>query len=44
MNIFVLSDASAVAAYVKIYVAKENKNVAREDTTHVFKKKDVPGN
>ena len=44
MNIFVLNDASAVAAYVKIYVAKENKNVAREDTTHVFTKKDVPGN
>ena len=40
MNIFVLNDASAVAAYVKIYVAKENKNVAREDTTHVFTKKD----
>ena len=40
MNIFVLNDASAVAAYVKIYVAKENKNVAREETTHVFTKED----
>ena len=38
MHIFILNDLSAVAAYVKIYVANENKNVAREDTTHVFTK------
>lgn len=38
MHIFILNDASAVASYVKVYVANENKNVAREDTTHVFTK------
>jgi ketosteroid isomerase-like protein len=38
LHIFILNDTSAVAAYVKIYVASENKNVAREDTTHVFTK------
>jgi hypothetical protein len=38
MHIFILSDNAAVAAYAKTYVAKENKNVAREDTTHVFTK------
>jgi ketosteroid isomerase-like protein len=38
MHIFILNETSAVAAYVKIYVANENKNVAREDTTHVFTK------
>src|SRR5262249_36555679 len=29
LHVFILSDTSAVAAYVKIYVANENKNVAR---------------
>ncbi|SRR6266566_3622713 len=38
MHIFILNETSAVAAYVKIYVANENKSVAREDTTHVFMK------
>jgi ketosteroid isomerase-like protein len=38
MHIFVLNETSAVAAYVKVYVANENKSVAREDTTHVFTK------
>ena len=38
IHIFVLNETAAVAAYAKIYVAKENKNVAREDTTHVFTK------
>jgi|HubBroStandDraft_2_1064218.scaffolds.fasta_scaffold34565_5 ketosteroid isomerase-like protein len=38
LHIFILNKTSAVAAYVKIYVADENKNVAREDTTHVFTK------
>jgi ketosteroid isomerase-like protein len=38
MHIFVLSDVAAVASYVTIYVSNENKNVARQDTTHVFTK------
>src|SRR2546426_59854 len=37
MRIYILDD-TAVAAYVKIYTAKANGNVAREDTTHVFTK------
>jgi hypothetical protein len=37
MHIYVLGDA-AVAAYTKTYTAKENRNVLREDTTHIFKK------
>jgi len=37
MHIYVLGDA-AVAAYTKTYAAKENGNVLREDTTHIFKK------
>ena len=37
MHIYVLGDA-AVAAYTKTYKAKENGNVVREDTTHIFKK------
>ena len=35
MHIYILGD-TAVAAYVKIYTAKENGNVAHEDTTHIF--------
>jgi ketosteroid isomerase-like protein len=38
MHIFVLHDLSAVASYVTIYVSNENKNIARQDTTHVFTK------
>ena len=38
MHIFVLNDIAAVASYVMIYVSNENKNVARQDTTHVFTK------
>jgi ketosteroid isomerase-like protein len=38
MHIFVLNDMAAVASYVTIYVSNENKNVARQDTTHVFTK------
>ena len=38
MHIFVLNDIAAVASYVTIYVSNENKNVARQDTTHVFTK------
>jgi ketosteroid isomerase-like protein len=38
MHIFVLNDISAVASYVTIYVSNENKNVGRQDTTHVFTK------
>jgi len=37
MHIYVLGDA-AIAAYVKTYTAKENGNVVREDTTHIFTK------
>lgn len=37
MRIYVLGD-TAVAAYSKMYTAKENGNVAYEDTTHVFTK------
>jgi|ERR1700730_2059808 len=37
MHVYLLGD-TAVAAYLKIYIAKENKNVAREDTTHIFTK------
>jgi ketosteroid isomerase-like protein len=37
MRIYVLGE-TAVAAFVKIYTSKENGNVAREDTTHVFTK------
>jgi hypothetical protein len=35
MHIYVLGDA-AVAAFVKVYIAKENGNVAREDDTHLY--------
>jgi len=35
MHVYILGD-TAVAAYVKTYTAKENGNVDREDTTHVF--------
>jgi len=37
MHIYVLGD-TAVAAYTKTYTAKENGNVAHEDTTHIFTK------
>ena len=37
MHIYILGD-TAVAACVKAYVAKENGNVLREDTTHIFTK------
>jgi hypothetical protein len=37
MHIYILGD-TAVAAYVKAYVAKEGGNVIREDTTHIFMK------
>jgi ketosteroid isomerase-like protein len=37
MHIYVLGD-TAVAAYVKTYTDKENGNVLREDTTHIFAK------
>jgi ketosteroid isomerase-like protein len=35
MRIYILGD-TAVAAYVKIYTAKETGSVAREDSTHIF--------
>ena len=35
MHIYILGD-TAVAAYVKVYTAKENGNVAYEDATHIF--------
>ena len=35
MHIYVFGD-TAVAAFSKTYTAKENGNLAREDTTHVF--------
>jgi ketosteroid isomerase-like protein len=38
MRIYVLNDTSAVAAYVKVYIANENGNVARQDATDVFTK------
>ena len=37
MQIHILGDI-AVAAYVKTYRAKENDNISREDTTHIFSK------
>ena len=37
MHIYLLGD-TAVAAFVKTYTARENGNVAREDTTHIFTK------
>jgi hypothetical protein len=37
MHIYLLGD-TAVAAFTKVYTAKENGNVAREDTTHIFRK------
>ena len=37
MRIYILGD-SAVAAYTKIYTAKENGNVVHEATTHIFTK------
>ena len=37
MHIYVLGE-TAVAAYVRTYIAKENGNVAHEDTTHIFVK------
>jgi ketosteroid isomerase-like protein len=39
MHIYILGD-TAVAAYVKIYTAKENGNVANEDATHIFTRTD----
>jgi ketosteroid isomerase-like protein len=38
LRIFVLNDKSAIATYVKEYVANENGNVARQDMTDVFTK------
>ncbi len=35
MHIYIL-DNTAVAAFTKTYTAKENGNVAHEDTTHIF--------
>ena len=35
MRIYVLGE-TAVASFVKTYTAKENRNVAHEDTTHIF--------
>jgi hypothetical protein len=37
MHIFILGD-TAIAAFTKVYTAKENGNVDREDTTHIFQK------
>ena len=37
MRVYVLGD-TAVAAYEKLYIAKENENIAHEQTTHVFTK------
>ena len=37
MHIYILGD-TAVVAFTKIYTAKENGNVAREDDTHIFTK------
>jgi hypothetical protein len=37
MRVYILGDA-AVAAYTKTYTAKDGGNVAREDTTHIFRK------
>jgi hypothetical protein len=37
MRIYILGD-SAVAAYVKVYKAKENGNVAHQDITDIFTK------
>jgi len=37
MHIYILGD-TAVSAYTKTYTAKQNGNVLREDTTHIFKK------
>jgi len=37
LKIYLVGD-SAVAAYVKVYTANENGNVAHEDDTHVFVK------
>ena len=37
MRIYILGD-TAIAAYVKTYTAKENGNVAHEDTTHIYLK------
>ena len=39
MQVYLFGDA-AVAAYVKVYVAKENRNIARQDMTDVFIKSD----
>lgn len=36
-HIYILGD-TAVAAFTKVYTAKENGNVDREDTTHIFRK------
>jgi len=35
MHIYILGD-TGVAACVKVYTAKENGNIAHEDTTHIF--------
>lgn len=37
MHIYILGD-TAVAAFTKVYTATQNGNVAREDTTHIFRK------
>ncbi len=37
LRIYMLGD-TAVAAFTKVYTAKENGNVAYEDNTHIFKK------
>lgn len=37
MHVYILGD-TAVAAFTKRYTAKENGNVAHEDTTHIFQK------
>lgn len=37
MHIYILGD-TAVAAFTKVYTAKDNGNIVREDTTHIFRK------
>jgi hypothetical protein len=36
LHVYLVDSTTAVAVYVKEYVAKENKNVAHHDTTDVF--------
>ncbi len=38
LQIFSLDDTAAVTTFIKIYVANENGNSMREDTTHMFVK------